>query len=191
MRQLALKGEYRVGRPLKTLIPLIDEELVKLDESGHTHYERIGALLAEAKPQIPNHRWPRWLSQHFQLSRDTARRYLLFYERKKTGKIPAGETQLLRGIGETSTPGPVNTAVKELRKKMAKVLDISGLLEERHAVDHEILIRRKLAIELITMGYRALATRLHPDRGGSKDAMVRLGEIRGAFITFAKRSRFV
>jgi|SRR6516225_9524127 hypothetical protein len=51
-------------------------------------------------------------------------------------------------------------------------------VQERQARDAEIYLHRELAGELIDIGYRALATRLHPDRGGSKDAMARLNRVR-------------
>jgi len=42
----------------------------------------------------------------------------------------------------------------------------------------EFLARRKLALELINAGYRALSVKLHPDRGGTQEAMSRLSDAR-------------
>jgi hypothetical protein len=39
-------------------------------------------------------------------------------------------------------------------------------------------LKYKLAMQLIDIGYKALATKLHPDKGGSGDAMSRLNEVR-------------
>lgn len=36
----------------------------------------------------------------------------------------------------------------------------------------------KLGLRLISIGYRVLAKELHPDKGGSKEAMHRLGRVR-------------
>lgn len=44
-------------------------------------------------------------------------------------------------------------------------------VEERDA-------QRQLALQLIDIGYKALATKLHPDKGGSRDAMSRLNQVR-------------
>ena len=38
--------------------------------------------------------------------------------------------------------------------------------------------KRKLGLQLIKAGYKALATKLHPDMGGSTVAMVRLNQVR-------------
>src|SRR5215472_1628406 len=40
-------------------------------------------------------------------------------------------------------------------------------MQERQVREEEIRLHRELAEELVDLGYRALATRLHPDRGGS------------------------
>lgn len=40
-------------------------------------------------------------------------------------------------------------------------------------------LKQELARKIIQVGYRALARELHPDLGGSKDAMTRLNEVRG------------
>jgi hypothetical protein len=39
----------------------------------------------------------------------------------------------------------------------------------------------QLAEELIDFGYRELAAQLHPDHGGSKEAMIRLNAVRDEF----------
>jgi hypothetical protein len=45
-------------------------------------------------------------------------------------------------------------------------------VEEREA-------QRKLGLQLIEIGYKALASKLHPDKvGGSRDAMTRLNTVR-------------
>jgi len=40
-------------------------------------------------------------------------------------------------------------------------------------------LKQELARKIIQVGYRVLARELHPDLGGSKDAMTRLNEVRG------------
>ena len=37
---------------------------------------------------------------------------------------------------------------------------------------------KTLALQLIDTGYRVLASRLHPDKGGSHEAMSRLNHVR-------------
>jgi len=64
-------------------------------------------------------------------------------------------------------------------------------VQERQARDDEIRLHRELAQEFVDVGYRAMATKLHPDRGGSKDAMVRLNRIREVFKEVAQTKRFI
>ena len=47
------------------------------------------------------------------------------------------------------------------------------------------------AANLIDLGYRALATRLHPDRGGSREAMTRLNLVRDELKSIAATRRFI
>ena len=64
-------------------------------------------------------------------------------------------------------------------------------VQERQARDDEVRLHRELAEELVDIGYRALATKLHPDRGGSKDAMARLNRVRDELKQIAQTRRFV
>jgi curved DNA-binding protein CbpA len=40
--------------------------------------------------------------------------------------------------------------------------------------------QRTLSLQLIDIGYKVLATKLHPDKGGSPEAMARLNQVRDA-----------
>jgi hypothetical protein len=44
--------------------------------------------------------------------------------------------------------------------------------------EQERELQRKLALQLIDIGYKALASKLHPDKGGSREAMSRLNAVR-------------
>jgi hypothetical protein len=48
-----------------------------------------------------------------------------------------------------------------------KKIDVDEFAEARQARAEEVQLHRDLALELIDIGFKALATRLHPDRGGS------------------------
>jgi hypothetical protein len=70
-------------------------------------------------------------------------------------------------------------------------VNVPRLAEERKSRDEEIKLHRELALKLIDLGYRAMATRLHPDQGGSRDAMSRLNTVRDELKEFAATRRFV
>ena len=73
----------------------------------------------------------------------------------------------------------------------AERVNVTQLAEVRQSRDTEIELHRKLALQLIELGYRALATRLHPDRGGSRDAMARLNIVRDELKDIAATRRYV
>jgi hypothetical protein len=47
--------------------------------------------------------------------------------------------------------------------------------------------RRALALQIIDLGYKALAMKLHPDKGGSSDGMIELQDVKNQMSLFIKR----
>jgi DUF3102 family protein len=186
------KHTTAVARPLKVLVPLIKEELTEGDAAGLEHFRRAGAMLVEAKDQVAHGSWSSWLSKNFELSQNTAIRYMrlarMEAEQPADSKFThAGEYRGLRhAIGEPRA----REAWRNVFKAADKV-NVNQVKQERQSREEEIEIRRKLALELIGLGYKALATRLHPDRGGSRDAMARLNDIRDELTEIAATRRFV
>ena len=52
-------------------------------------------------------------------------------------------------------------------------IDIDVLRQARLERAQEYELKLKLATQLIDIGYKALASKLHPDKGGSPEAMTR------------------
>jgi Putative quorum-sensing-regulated virulence factor len=48
--------------------------------------------------------------------------------------------------------------------------------------------REEVALQVITAGYKAVAMKLHPDKGGSEVAMKELNSVREALTTLARRA---
>jgi hypothetical protein len=65
---------------------------------------------------------------------------------------------------------------------MRDVLGAKGMAQYRRAQAGD----RELAVQLVDIGYRALAKRLHPDLGGSAEDMVRLNRARDELKAAAK-----
>jgi hypothetical protein len=57
-------------------------------------------------------------------------------------------------------------------------VDVSVLAQEAKNRAQEHALQRELAIKLIDIGYKVLSTKLHPDKGGSAEAMSRLNAVR-------------
>jgi hypothetical protein len=172
-------------------VPLIQGELDAGTRAGVEHYRRAGEMLLEAKEQMPYGSWGKWLSKNFSLSRWTAQDYMRLAQRaqeKPLGERPYQSINTALGRVDDQTK-----AHKSWRPvlKAARELDAELYAKERQTQDDEVRLHRELAAELIDLGYRALATRLHPDRGGSKDAMRRLNTVREQLKSVAETRRFV
>ena len=184
------KKEGRIGRPLKILVPLIKEELEAGDSAGLEHYRQAGEMLLEARNQVEQYRWGTWLSQNFELSRVTATRYMRLAERiRENPDVSRKDTSLHAALGYADP----NQNRAAWRKVAASAREINRELfgQERQTRDDEVRLHREMAEELIDAGYRVLATRLHPDKGGSTAAMKRLNRVREDLKSLAKQRRFV
>jgi hypothetical protein len=191
MAQLATRSQSKaVARPLKVLVPLIAGELTAGDTVAREHYRRAGELLLEARDQVAAFKWGAWLSKNFALSRVTAWRYMKMAEKIHAdpsivshGKQPSMRQTIRPNEGYAHVHWrPVIDATKQI--------NVDEFAEVRQARNQEIELHRELALELIDVGFKALATRLHPDRGGSKDAMRRLNRVRDELKAVAESRRF-
>ncbi|SRR6266436_3503908 len=184
-----------IARPLKVLVPLIQGELQLGNDAGREHYRRAGEMLIEAKDQVGSGGWGRWLSKNFDMHADTARRYMRWarsYDENRPGgpEVPYTSLRQMRGETERDREDRQSKQQQDFRRVLRDVAR-EEFVQERQTRDDEIKLHRELAEELVDLGYRALATRLHPDRGGSKDAMSRLNRVREELRQFAQTRRFV
>jgi len=186
---LTKRRQGTVARPLKTLVPLIQDELAQAQAAGLDHFRRVGQMLIEAKAQMPYGNWGRWLSHNFKLSDRTARSYMsLAGLRKPPSEVSDdGYTAVL---SQHRPSYRTNQAWQQITAD-AKALDAELFGQEQQSERDEIRLHREMAEELIDLGYKAMATRLHPDRGGSKDAMARLNRVRDELKHVATTRRFV
>jgi hypothetical protein len=190
----------QVARPVKVLVPLIQEELIAGNEAGMEHYIKAGRLLNEVKDsgQVAHGSWSRWLKTNFELGQRTAQDYMRV-ARKADELGPKNEASFVFGNTIDRALGREERSIKSVTKKnkLKSLFDgvdkvnVTRLADERQSRDDEIKLHRDLAAQLIDLGYRALATRLHPDAGGSRDAMTRLNTVRHELKEFAATRRFV
>jgi hypothetical protein len=193
----AIRKSQQIARPLKVLIPLIQSELQQGNSAGQEHYRRAGQMLIEAKDQVGHGGWGRWLSKNFELSSKTASDYMrwarLHAEHAEIGTprsdLPTSLFEM-RGGTERRREQYQSSQHQQFRRVLRDVAR-DDFVQERQARDDEVKLHRDLAEELIDLGYRALATKLHPDRGGSKDAMARLNRVRDELKQIAQTRRYV
>ena len=170
------KQDKAVARPLKVLVPMIKEELQAGEQAGLQHYRRAGEMLIEAKEQVEMGHWGDWLEDHFHLTANTARVYMRLARapQKNAGVRFENLSQFLgdkRVNHEPAYSEPVKAALPDPALK-------ERLMQDTQKRTEEAKLARELGLKLIDIGYKVLATQLHPDKGGSKEAMERLNSVR-------------
>lgn len=183
-----------IVRPLRTLIPLIKTNIERGDREGERaarpHYENAGAELIEAA--MSDERgysafWD-WAEESFGRNRKFLRSCMEFAF-ENNGKFQNATTtfetldELLRSAGKkrhfvNRTRDSVNEEVRDTMRNVkgneyARPAAVTPKASER-------TLRNKLALQLIDVGYKALAVKLHPDKSkeGSNEAMARLNAVR-------------
>jgi hypothetical protein len=183
----------QVARPLKVLIPLIQAELQRGNQAGHEHYRRAGEMLIEAKEQVGYGGWGRWLTKNFDMSQQHARLYMRWA--RQFQNEPAGfesSASLREFKGDTARDREhYGSKQQQAFRRVLRDVARDDFVQERQAKDDEVKLHRDLAEELVDIGYRALATKLHPDRGGTQIAMTRLNRVRDELKQFAQTRRFI
>jgi hypothetical protein len=185
MTQLAVAEQTgrQVARPPKVLVPLIKEDFRQGDEAADRaalpFYRAAGEKLIEAKAQMARGEFMSWVQRNFHRSQSQANRYM-----QLAGTTPSIQITrrggLTAAIGEqprwtpatAKYPEPVKESIDRARRE-AERLQAENLsrAELREA-------QRKLALRLIDIGFKVLSKELHPDRGGSRDAMQMLNLVR-------------
>ena len=169
-----------VARPVKVLVPLIKEELEAGDTAGVEHYRRAGELLHEAKEQIAHGDWKDWLSRHFHKSATQANAYMkLATASKKTPSTTFSSLNAaIRSMNPHSNIGAQAGWTEPVKQALGKI-DYAALRQDNLNRAEARELERKLALQLIDIGFKVLAQKLHPDKkGGSQESFVRLKSVR-------------
>jgi hypothetical protein len=194
MKTLDKKSEQRIARPLKTLVPLIKADLsqmhevqeaveVSMSQRLQPYRIAIGEKLLEAKPQVKHGNFKKWIADNFPLmSYRTAAEYMeMVAHQKRTGTHFSGPQHFRRMTKASYKHNHTGTA--RWRNDVQQRLDAfpAGNFNVEVEVDNrakEQKLVSDLALEIISIGYKVLATKMHPDRGGSDKAMQRLNDAR-------------
>jgi hypothetical protein len=169
-------SKEELARPLRVLIPLIKDELAEGQAAGLAHYRRAGEMLIEAKSQVSHGEWMQWLEDNFHLSWSTAKVYMRLARHDENGSAAGFST--LSDVGAPRRDRGHRAQWQKSVHEAAQRVDVDRLMEERKSRQHEERLIRQLGLQLIDIGFRVLSTRLHPDKGGSAEAMRRLYHVR-------------
>lgn len=171
------RDETAIARPLKSLVPLIRAELDAGDAAGVEHYRRAGEMLLEAKSQVSHGEWQGWLQRNFHRSERQALKYMQLARIAKSAPKGGFET-LQDAVAPNRHAEPARSWQPQVRQ-IAASIDVGRMAQERDNRERERRLLRELAHKVVDIGYRVLATKLHPDKpGGSTEAMKRLNEVR-------------
>lgn len=173
-----------IARPLKVLVPMIRDDLRQGDEASQRaalpYHRAAGEKMIEAKGQMKHGEFAQWIKRNFKIGERQARLYMSYARATADRENGAQEPRSLhqfrvdRGQRQTVYPQPWHQPVKEIINRV----DVARISQESLKRAEERDLQRKLALQLIDIGYKALATKLHPDKGGSREAMARLNTVR-------------
>jgi hypothetical protein len=190
-RQMSIvetNSEYRaVARPLKVLVSLIKQDLASAAEAAEVaskpYYLAIGEKLLEAKGQMERGEFIPWVKRNFNMAERTARSYMSLVPAtlsiQNGSARPATFSEAMRAAGyEPRGSARGGASVMEAVRPVLDKIDFSALRQAELKRAEERELQRKLALQIIDIGFKALAAKLHPDKGGSREAMSRLNEVR-------------
>lgn len=175
-------------RPLHVLVPLIKDDLAQgsqaAQQAGMPYYQAAGQKMLEAKGQLERGQFTPWLNRNFKITERQAREYMNLAA--ATADIENGSALPFRSLRETVHRTRSNPNYGKPASWRSDVKpDIERARREAQRVREEQLSRqqereeeKKLALRLIDIGFKVLSKELHPDRGGSRDAMARLNKVR-------------
>lgn len=186
--------EQPVLRPLGVLVTLIKRDFELLEQARadaakveQPLYIAIGEKLLEAKGQMAHGEFVPWVRKNFKTGIRSAQQHMalaratLSLEKRNAIRISENvsfreavrEHTSNRNFGKPASWRPdVASNIKKAKEEANRLID------EQLSKAQERLAEQALALRLIDIGFKVLAKELHPDRGGSKDAMVRLGKVR-------------
>ena len=153
----------------------IKEEIEAGDEAGIEHYRRAGEMLIEAKEQVGRGEWGGWIKRNFHLSRNQATDYM-----KLVKAIELSPRRQFSSLREATRPDATShgPAWQQPVQQITARVDVGALARDRQDKEREQQTLHKLSHQLIDIGYKVLAAKLHPDKGGSAEAMARLNKVR-------------
>lgn len=189
---LAQSSETKVARPLRVLVPLIQEDLKQgkdaAERAGMPYYRAAGEKLLEAKSQLKHGEFLPWVTRNLGISKQQASLYMALAEHVEVRKSGATDFSSLSDFERQTGRRPENYNTFQSRKpawqepvrEVVNRVDTETLNLKRDELKRaeEREAQRKLALQLIDIGYKVLARTLHPDKGGSREAMARLNAVR-------------
>jgi hypothetical protein len=170
-------SKSEIARPPQVLAPLIKEDMTHLkdatDRAGMPYCIEIGRKLHEASRTML---WPDlldWAHHSCGIKQSMLSMYLGLGRHPTPEQFTSMRDFRHREGGEKRKPDKYKSV-----KKTVNQVDLTALRQGELDRQKERALQRGLGVQLIDIGYKALATKLHPDKGGSQHAMARLNSVR-------------
>jgi hypothetical protein len=172
-----------VARPLKVLVPLIKQDIEAMEQTVDKivspYYLSIGEKLLEANKHTSYGNWEIWLKESFKISRQTAFNYMDYAQQANVKpvlhlsyanylKARKQEAKLKQKTEQAQAqPSPAAWAEAWKRKGEQEVA-------KRQVRENQ----RELFKKVFNLGYKEMAKKLHPDKGGTNEGMHQLQEVK-------------
>jgi hypothetical protein len=179
-----IQTDGQLARPLKVLAPLIKVDLTAIKQAeadaGIEHKIACGEKLNEAKSQCGRGHFYDWLRHNFHLTIHTARFYMKMAKATKADVDLRFDSQTEfrkktePKFRQTIRPPDWHEPVKRIIDNAASDRFFQRIREGKQ----EDKLVRDLELKIIDAGFKVLSIKLHPDKGGSADAMRRPTEAR-------------
>lgn len=177
--QLSKRDERRVVRSLKVLVPLIRQDIKDGEEAGVPFFIDAGEKLLEAKPQVAHGDWIAWVRKNFNRDAETVKQWMKLAQKKSRAGATFKPPRTLSEFTDPKRDRRHEPKWHEPVREAIKVAHPNLTARPAERIEDERDVEKKLAVQLIDIGYRALATKLHPDKGGKNgDGMQRLNRVR-------------
>ena len=192
--ELFKNSDKQVARPLREISAEIKrvfkEGKAAAEEVWRPHEERIGLLLIEAKTHFPDGKgFPDWFeAQDFGFSYSTGKRWRQFatslqdvpdFVRDKIFSPTEKPLRVSHIVDRHGYVNPSNVRAAEMaRIHREATANAERFMAKRRDLAKEIALIKAIALKIIDAGYKVLATKMHPDKGGSHDAQRRLNAAR-------------
>jgi hypothetical protein len=171
------EDQRQVARPLKVLVPLIQKDLLNgkaaAEEAGLPYYKAAGEKLREAKGQMKHGEFTPWIKKNFKLSERTARVYMGFSKATEAVESQNGSALPFSSLRDAQRQQSKRLSNEERENIGRRKKDLDNRIAEDKSY-------KRICILLIDTGYKTMAIKLHPDKGGSANDMVLLSRARTA-----------
>jgi hypothetical protein len=192
MQEVAQMGHNsrEVSLTPEQLAPLIKEQIelgdLAAEQAGMPYYRKAGGYMLQAKPSIALGKFEAWCRQVTGKHESQCQLYIRAYKetvaaitnaRNGRQKTATAAPRLSNTLGEIRGQPTSGRVFREWTAPVDDAVDRARVEQLRRGDEQKR--KQELARRLIDIGFKVLAQELHPDKmGGSKDAMLRLNEVR-------------